>query len=98
MAGYSGQEERTVFMHPGDSSYVAPVICYESVYGDFIARYGRKGADYIVIITNDGWWDNTQGYRQHLMFAGIRAIENRMPVIRAANTGISCVIDNRAIF
>ncbi|MCF8221591.1 MAG: apolipoprotein N-acyltransferase [Bacteroidales bacterium] len=95
MAGYSGQEERTVFMHPGDSSFVAPVICYESVYGDFVARYGRKEADYIVIITNDGWWDNTQGYRQHLMFARIRAIENRMPVIRAANTGISCFIDGR---
>ncbi|MBS0011457.1 MAG: apolipoprotein N-acyltransferase [Bacteroidales bacterium] len=95
MTGYGTQDERTVFTHPGGAGLVAPVICYESVYGDFITEYIRNGANLIVIITNDGWWKNTAGYRQHLMFARIRAIENRRSVARAANTGISCFIDHK---
>ena len=49
----------------------------------------------IFIITNDGWWKSTNGYKQHLSFASLRAIETRRPVARAANTGISCIIDFR---
>jgi apolipoprotein N-acyltransferase len=55
----------------------------------------KNGAEALFIITNDGWWKNTDGYRQHLSFASIRAIETRRPVARAGNTGISCLIDNR---
>jgi apolipoprotein N-acyltransferase len=54
-----------------------------------------KGAGAIFIITNDGWWKNTNGYRQHLSYASLRAIETRRPVVRAANTGVSCFIDIR---
>ncbi|HCC70552.1 MAG TPA: apolipoprotein N-acyltransferase [Bacteroidales bacterium] len=93
MTGYGTQDERTVFLHPDNIARAAPVICYESVYGDFVTGYIKNGSNLIVIITNDGWWENTSGYRQHLMFARIRAIENRRSVARAANTGISCFID-----
>ena len=74
---------------------VAPVICYESVYGEYVSEYIRKGANLICIITNDGWWGNTPGYRQHFDYAKLRAIETRRYVVRSANTGISGFIDDR---
>ena len=57
--------------------------------------YVKNGAEALFIITNDGWWKNTNGYKQHLYYASLRAIETRRPVARAANTGISCIIDIR---
>jgi apolipoprotein N-acyltransferase len=60
-----------------------------------VTDYVKEGAEAIFIITNDGWWKNTNGYKQHLFFASLRAIETRRPVVRAANTGISCIIDIR---
>jgi apolipoprotein N-acyltransferase len=53
----------------------------------------RKGAELICIVTNDGWWGNTPGHKQHLSYAKLRAIETRKQVVRSANTGISCFID-----
>lgn len=73
----------------------APLICYESVYSDYASMFVRKGAQIICVITNDGWWEDTPGYKQHRMFSQIRAIENRRSVARSANTGISCFIDQR---
>ena len=93
--GYGVQKERSCFEHPADSLKIAPVICYESVFGNYVADYVRNGAEAIFIITNDGWWKNTNGYMQHLSYASLRAIETRRPVARAANTGISCIIDIR---
>lgn len=72
---------------------LAPIICYESVFPDFTASYVRKGAGILCILTNDGWWGNTPGYRQHFDFGRLRAIENRRAIARAANTGISGFID-----
>lgn len=89
------QDERTVFHGHNDSQIVAPAICYESVYGDFIQNYIRRGANFIAIITNDGWWGDTPGYKQHLAYARLRAIESRRDVIRSANTGVSAVINQR---
>jgi apolipoprotein N-acyltransferase len=74
---------------------IAPVICYESIYGDYVASYIKKGANAIFIITNDGWWEDTPGYKQHLSYARLRAIENRRTIARSANTGISCIINQR---
>lgn len=79
----------------GQKFTFAPVICYESVYGEFVAEQCRKGAEVICIITNDGWWDDTPGYKQHMSFARLRAIENRRCVARSANTGTSCFINQR---
>lgn len=74
---------------------IAPVICYESVYGEFLNRFIQNGANVIFVITNDGWWGNTAGHRQHLLFSVIRAVETRRSVARSANTGISCFINQR---
>jgi apolipoprotein N-acyltransferase len=72
---------------------IAPAICYESIYGEYMSRYVRNGANLICIITNDGWWKNTPGHKQHMNYARLRAIETRTWVARSANTGISCFID-----
>jgi apolipoprotein N-acyltransferase len=88
------QEEPSNFL-PKDKIEIAPVICYESVFGEYVTKYVRKGAQMIFIITNDGWWKNTPGYHQHLSFARLRAIETRRSIARSANTGISCFINQR---
>ncbi len=93
--GYGEQEERTCLNHTITGQKVAPIICYESVFGSFVTGYVKNGAEALFIITNDGWWKNTSGYLQHLHYASLRAIETRRPVARAANTGISCIIDIR---
>lgn len=74
---------------------VGPVICYESIFGEFFAEFVRNGAQVMIIITNDGWWGNTAGHRQHHAFAHLRAIETRRSIARSANTGISAFIDQR---
>ena len=78
---------------PAGGFSIAPAICYESIYGEFMGRYVDKGASLICIITNDGWWGNTPGYKQHMSYARLRAVETRRWVARSANTGISCFID-----
>jgi apolipoprotein N-acyltransferase len=93
--GYGIQKERVCFEHPTLLYKIAPIICYESVFGSYVTGYVKNGAEALFIITNDGWWKNTNGYKQHLSFASLRAIETRRPVARAANTGISCIIDIR---
>jgi apolipoprotein N-acyltransferase len=92
MGSLGTQEERTVFFSHNKTVGIAPVICYESVYPDYVGQYVRNGANLIFIITNDGWWENTPGHRQHLAYAKLRAIENRREIARCANTGISCFI------
>lgn len=91
---YGSQEEPSVFYaQSGIGS--APTICYESIWGNYVAEYVRKGAQFIAVVTNDGWWGNTSGKDQHLAYAKLRAIENRRWVARAANTGISGFINQR---
>ena len=86
--------ERTPFV-AANGLKIAPCICYESVYGDFVAGFVRNGANAIFVITNDGWWGNTAGHRQHFLFSVLRAIETRRSVARSANTGISAFINQR---
>lgn len=90
--GYASQKERTVLTDPASGWRFAPAICYESIYGEFLTAYIRNGATVISIITNDGWWANTSGHKQHMHYARLRAIETRRWVLRSANTGISCFI------
>lgn len=90
------QEFRETFVSPQDSTRVAPIICWESIFGEYVTEYVREaGANFLFIITNDGWWKNTPGHRQHNSFAHLRAIETRRSVARSANTGISSLIDQR---
>jgi apolipoprotein N-acyltransferase len=98
MGGTTGslgmQRNRLPFVSP-DSIRVAPAICYESVFGEFMGAYIRNGARLIFIITNDGWWGDTPGYQQHLVYGRLRAIETRRCIARSANTGISCFINEK---
>ena len=86
--------ERTPFV-ASNGLKIAPTICYESVYGEFVAEFVRNGANAIFVITNDGWWGNTAGHRQHFLFSVLRAIETRRSIARSANTGISAFINQR---
>jgi apolipoprotein N-acyltransferase len=90
--GYTPQTERTVLTTTAGFR-LAPAICYESIYGEHLSRYFKKEANLLTIITNDGWWQNTPGHKQHALYAGLRAIENRRWVARSANTGISGFIN-----
>ena len=74
---------------------IGAAICYESAFGEYVSSFCKKGADLLFVITNDGWWGHTPGYRQHFEFSKLRAIENRRCVARSANTGRSGFINQR---
>ena len=97
MGGTSGalgtQEDQIPFFTSKDSIGISPAICYESIYGEVSAEFVNNGAEVIGIITNDGWWGDSPGYKQHVSYAMLRAIETRKWVARSANTGISCIIN-----
>lgn len=78
-----------------DNHKVGTLICYESVFGGYVTEFVKNGADLLFVITNDGWWGNTPGHKQHLEFSKLRAIETRRSIARSANTGISCFINQR---
>lgn len=91
MAQNVGQKEISCLRMNGVP--VGAAVCYESVYGEFCTGYVRKGAQLLTVITNDAWWGNTPGYRQHLSYSRLRAIETRRWVARCGNTGVSAIID-----
>ena len=92
--GY-GKDSEPKVLYAQSGIGVAPTICYESIWGDYVAEYVQKGAQFIAIITNDGWWKDTSGKDQHMAYAKLRAIENRRWIARSANTGISGFINER---
>lgn len=85
--------ERKVFTNPFNKGKIAPIICYESIYGEFTGEYVKKGANFLGIMTNDSWWGVTQGHQQLMAYARMRAIETRREIARSANSGISAHID-----
>jgi apolipoprotein N-acyltransferase len=90
-----GQDEISLLNIKGTDGQTIPIgcaVCYESVYGEYCTDYIRKGARALAVITNDAWWGNTPGYRQHLSYSSLRAIETRRAIARCANTGISAII------
>ncbi len=72
-----------------------PAICYEGLYGDFYGDFVRKGAEVMFIVSNDGWWGDTPGYKHLHSISRLRAVEHRRSVARSANTGQSGFIDCR---
>jgi len=98
LGGTSGslgkQPEASVFK-VDEEIIAAPLICYESIFGDYSGDFVLKGANIFTIITNDGWWGFTDGHKQHYIYAVLRAIEFRKDIIRSANTGISCYINSK---
>ena len=87
------QEKRSVFK--SQNYNISPIICYESIYGEYMTDYIKNGGKALAIITNDAWWGNTEGHRQHFSYAKLRAVETRKNIIRSANTGISGIINSR---
>jgi apolipoprotein N-acyltransferase len=76
-----------------DTVKINALVCFESVYPTFIAQFVQRGAQLIAVVTNDSWYGNSSGPYQHKEIAVLRAIENRRTVVRAANGGISTIID-----
>jgi len=89
----SGRED----LPQGNTVAVGCAVCYESIYGEYYTGYIKAGAEAMTVITNDSWWGNTPGYRQHLSYSSLRAIETRRSIARCANTGISAFIDQRGV-
>jgi len=87
----SGKEPKVFELSGGKK--IGPVICFESVFGEHTRQLVRNGANYIAVLTNDGWWKASPGVWQHFGYSKIRAIETRRTIVRSANTGISGIIN-----
>jgi len=72
---------------------VSPLICYEMIFPGKVIKPGEPRPEWMVNISNDGWYGNTSGPRQHFIFARFRAVEEGLPMVRVGGTGISGVID-----
>jgi apolipoprotein N-acyltransferase len=83
--------EATIFQLPEGRFGV--LICYEGIFPTLSRQLVSRGADFLVNITNDAWFGDTSAPHQHLAMVTLRAIENRVPIVRVANTGISAVVD-----
>lgn len=92
-ADQGGKARALHFNAAGKEFAIGCAICYESIYGEYCTDYIRDGASLLAVITNDAWWGNTPGYKQHFSFSRLRAIETRRTVVRCGNTGISAIID-----
>jgi len=99
LGGISGSlgvdvEQRTLTANTNQGIVkVGAPICYESIFGELFSEFVSNGAQLMCVISNDAWWGNTSGYKQHFEMSRLRAIETRRYVLRAANTGISAFID-----
>lgn len=87
------QDKRTVFSN--NSTKAGIIICWESVFSQYVTEYVKNGANVLFVITNDGWWGDTPGYKNHLLYSRLRSVETRRSIARSANTGISCIINQR---
>lgn len=85
-------DDYTIFEIKGGLRF-GVLICFEDIFSDLTRRFTSKGADFMVNITNDAWFMKTAAPYQHAQSAVFRAVENRIPFVRAANTGLSCFID-----
>lgn len=96
MSGSHGRQEHpTSFTNSINGMKVGVPVCYESAFGEHCGGFVEDGAQMIFVITNDGWWHDTPGYKQHCSFSRLRAVETRRSIARSANTGISCIINQR---
>lgn len=93
VTGQLGRNDKATVFRKGVA--VGPAICYEGLYGDCFARFVREGAEFMTVLSNDGWWGNTPGHKRLFDFCRLRAIECRRDIARSANTGVSGFINSR---
>ena len=72
---------------------IGPLVCFEDTLGNLARQFAIRGAQLFAVVTNDGWFLESAGSRQHLQNAIFRCAENKIPMIRAANTGVTCLVD-----
>jgi len=78
--------------HPALS--LGPLICFEDTLGDLTRGFAALGAQLLITLTNDGWFDHSVATRQHLANAQLRTVETGLPLLRVADTGITCLVDS----
>jgi apolipoprotein N-acyltransferase len=83
----------TVFRLTNSDVRLAPLICFEDTIGDLVRQFVLRGANLLVDVTNDAWFLRSAGSRQHLANAIFRCVETRRPMVRAANTGVTCFVN-----
>lgn len=95
ISSWNTGRDTTVFnlVIDNDTIKLAGLVCFESVFPSFVSEFAKRGAEFLVVVTNDSWYGNSSGPYQHKEFAALRAVENRRAVVRSANGGISCLID-----
>ena len=76
-----------------DTISLSGIVCFESVFPDFVAGFVNRGAQFITVVTNDSWYGKSSGPYQHKEIGVLRAVENRRSVVRCANGGVSCIIN-----
>jgi apolipoprotein N-acyltransferase len=86
-------KDSSIRPNANDTIKVNSLVCFESVFPAFVAAFSQKGAGLITVVTNDSWYGNSSGPYQHEAIGALRAVENRRSVVRAANGGISAIID-----
>jgi apolipoprotein N-acyltransferase len=98
LGGNSGSlaaSKEPVLFEGNDTMKYGPVICFESVFGEYCSRITQRGANILLAITNDGWWKDSPGSWQHFSYLRLRALETRRAIVQSANTGISGIINQR---
>ena len=95
LMGHCQGQDRISLMHLNGEVPLGCAVCYESIYGGYCTGYVDAGAKALAVITNDAWWGDTPGYRQHFNYSRLRAIELRRDIARCGNTGISAFINQR---
>ena len=94
---FSPGQTSTVFVLPGRATPFSVLICFEDTVPALARRAVRGGARLLINQTNDAWFDPAAASRQHMIQSILRAVENGVPLVRVANTGVSCVIDRRGV-
>ena len=92
-ADFDAGTDYTVFRLTNNAVQIAPLICFEDTIGELTRRFVIKGANLLVNVTNDGWFLRSAGSQQHLANAIFRCVETRRPMVRAANTGVTCFVN-----
>jgi apolipoprotein N-acyltransferase len=94
-SGSLGASNEPVLFSGNEGVILGPVICFESVFGEYTGKMVKRGANLLVVLTNDGWWKDSPGTWQHFGYSRIRAVETRRSIAHCANTGISGFINQR---